>query len=104
MGAKMQRADHLWCDRLLRGGLVRSRAFYITTERGAPPNKFPILSILKLVFRSKKTEIINQVKLREACLLFTVYCLLFREFQKNNYPKSIKSAEGYFGVIRVIVT
>ena len=27
-----------------------------------------------------------------------------REFQKNNYPKSIKSAEGYFGVIRVIVT
>ena len=28
--------------------------------------------------------------------------LAIREFQKNNYPKSIKSAEGYFGVIRVM--
>ena len=28
--------------------------------------------------------------------------LAIREFQKNNYPKSIESAEGYFGVIRVM--
>ena len=43
-----------------------------------PPNKFPILSILKSVFKSQKTEIINQFKLYY--LLFTVYCLLFTDY------------------------
>ena len=59
--------------------------------RSAPPNKFPILSISEPILEHQKTEIINQVKSREAwflvavyslllpgcCLLVSAYCLLF---------------------------
>ena len=45
-----------------------------------PPNKFPILSILEPILEHQKTEIINQVKLREAYLLFTDYWLLITDY------------------------
>ena len=48
--------------------------------RSDPPNKFPILSILKSVLIRQKSELISEVKLREACLLFTLYSLLFTNY------------------------
>ena len=48
-------------------------------ERGAPPNKFPILSLDASLLMRQKTEIINQVKLyylRTYCFLVPRCCLL----------------------------